>query len=50
GISVSFDIDGFRKHNLANGLDDIGLTLAHTDRIDSFEAKHKETFPWLWVS
>jgi 3-isopropylmalate/(R)-2-methylmalate dehydratase small subunit len=50
GISVSFDIDGFRKHNLANGLDDIGFTLAHTDRIDSFEAKHKETFPWLWVS
>jgi 3-isopropylmalate/(R)-2-methylmalate dehydratase small subunit len=50
GISISFDIDGFRKHNLANGLDDIGLTLAHTDRIDSFEAKHKETFPWLWAS
>jgi len=50
GISVSFEIDGFRKHNLANGLDDIGLTLAHTDKIDSYEATHKEKFPWLWVS
>lgn len=50
GISVSFDIDGFRKHNLANGLDDIGLTLAHTSKIDSYETTHKEKFPWLWVS
>ncbi|MBL4672513.1 MAG: 3-isopropylmalate dehydratase small subunit [Arenicella sp.] len=50
GISVSFDIEGFRKHNLINGLDDIGLTLAQTDRIDTYEAMHKERFPWLWVS
>ena len=50
GIEVSFDIDGFRKHNLLNGLDDIGLTLAHTDKIDAYEMKHKEMFPWLWAS
>jgi 3-isopropylmalate/(R)-2-methylmalate dehydratase small subunit len=50
GINIDFDIDGFRKHNLANGLDDIGLTLAQTDKIDAYEVTHKETFPWLWVS
>jgi len=50
GTEVSFDIDGFRKHNLLNGLDDIGLTLAHTDKIDAYEVKHKEMFPWLWAS
>jgi 3-isopropylmalate/(R)-2-methylmalate dehydratase small subunit len=50
GISVGFDVDGFRKHNLLNGLDDIGLTLAQTDKIDIYEAKHKQTFPWLWAS
>ncbi len=49
GMQVAFELDGFRKHNLLNGLDDIGLTLQHTDRIDQFEAQHKQQFPWLWV-
>ena len=50
GISVSFDIDGFRKNNLLNGLDDIGLTLEHTDKIADYEEGHKKNFPWLWAS
>jgi len=50
GIKVNFDIDGFRKHNLLEGLDDIGLTLAQTDKIDAYEVKHKAMFPWLWAS
>jgi 3-isopropylmalate/(R)-2-methylmalate dehydratase small subunit len=50
GISVGFDIDGFRKNNLSKGLDDIGLTLAQTDKIDTYEEKHKQMFPWLWAS
>ncbi len=50
GIELSFEIDGFRKNNLLEGLDDIGLTLAQTDKIDSYETKHKEMFPWLWAS
>jgi len=33
----SFAIDPFVKHRLLNGLDDIGLTLQHTDDIDTFE-------------
>lgn len=50
GISLSFDIDGFRKNNLLEGLDDIGLTLGQTDKIDAYEEKHKQMFPWLWAS
>ena len=39
GWSRSFEIDGFVKHTLLNGLDAIDLTLQHVDEIDAFEAK-----------
>jgi len=42
-----FEIDAFRKHCLINGLDDIGLTLQHADKIRSFEERHIANFPWL---
>lgn len=42
-----FDIDAFRKHCLLNGLDDIGLTLRHADKIREFEARHLASQPWL---
>ncbi|MUK25379.1 3-isopropylmalate dehydratase small subunit [Aliivibrio fischeri] len=35
----SFEIDEFRRHCLLNGLDNIGLTLQHTDKISEYEAK-----------
>ncbi|MBM3943640.1 MAG: 3-isopropylmalate dehydratase small subunit [SAR202 cluster bacterium] len=38
-VSVSFQIDPFRRECLLNGLDDIGLTLQHDDEIADFEAK-----------
>jgi 3-isopropylmalate/(R)-2-methylmalate dehydratase small subunit len=41
-----FDIDPFRKHCLLNGLDDIGLTLLHEDKLNAYESKHKQEF-WL---
>ena len=37
-LIASFDIDSFRRHALINGLDDIGLTLEHEDKIAAFEA------------
>ena len=37
-ISIPFEIDAARRHNLLNGLDDIGLTLQFEDRIAAFEA------------
>jgi 3-isopropylmalate/(R)-2-methylmalate dehydratase small subunit len=49
GESFPFDIDASRKHSIMNGLDDIGLTLAHADEIRAFEAKHKQAQPWLFA-
>jgi 3-isopropylmalate/(R)-2-methylmalate dehydratase small subunit len=37
GFSATFEIDAFTKHSLLKGLDDIALTLAHTDEIDGYE-------------
>jgi len=48
GTALSFEIDGFRKHCLLKGLDDIGLTLEHADAIREYESKRKETAPWLF--
>ena len=38
-ISIPFDIDAARRHNLLNGLDDIGLTLQFEDKIADYEAR-----------
>lgn len=38
GLAASFDIDPFRKENLVQGLDDIGLTLQNEGAIDAFES------------
>jgi len=46
--TISFDVDSFRKHCLLNGLDDIGLTLQHTDDVKAYEQKRKQTAPWLF--
>ena len=48
GETFRFDIDPFRKHCLLNGLDEIGLTLKHADKIRTFEAKHRGEQPWLF--
>jgi len=48
GESVPFDIDPFKKHCLLNGLDDIGLTLQHTDDIQRYEDNRKQQAPWLF--
>jgi 3-isopropylmalate/(R)-2-methylmalate dehydratase small subunit len=46
--SFRFDIDAFRKHCLLNGLDEIGLTLRHADKIRAFEERRKADQPWLF--
>ena len=46
--SMHFEIDGFRKYCLLNGLDDIGLTLRRADMIRAFEEKRRQTQPWLF--
>ena len=47
GGVIKFDIDPFRKHCLANGLDSIGLTLEKKQSIESFEATTAIARPWL---
>jgi 3-isopropylmalate/(R)-2-methylmalate dehydratase small subunit len=38
GSTVPFELDDFTRWRLLNGLDDIGLTLTHTEDIDAYEA------------
>jgi 3-isopropylmalate/(R)-2-methylmalate dehydratase small subunit len=49
GRAMAFDADPFRKECLINGLDDIGLTLEHADKIRAFEAERLARHPWLDV-
>ena len=48
GDAIAFEVDQFRKHCLLNGLDDIGLTLQDADNIKAYEAKRRESSPWLF--
>ena len=47
--AFSFAVDAFRKHCLVNGLDEIGLTLQHTEKIKQFEQKRRTEQPWLFM-
>ena len=47
GEVISFEVDAFKKHCLLEGLDDIGLTLAHAEAIDTFEASAAQARPWV---
>jgi 3-isopropylmalate/(R)-2-methylmalate dehydratase small subunit len=40
----SFELDEYTRWRLMEGLDDIGLTLRHTDAVEQYEATRK---PWL---
>ncbi|MBV8521705.1 MAG: 3-isopropylmalate dehydratase small subunit [Acetobacteraceae bacterium] len=46
GEEFSFDIDPFRRHLLLEGLDDIGQTLQHASRIESYEAARRVRERW----
>ena len=43
-----FEIDPFSKHCLLNGLDEIGLSLRHAEKIHAFEERRKAAHPWLF--
>jgi 3-isopropylmalate/(R)-2-methylmalate dehydratase small subunit len=45
GGSASFEIDPETKHRLLNGLDDVGLTLAQGDAIESYERDRERPGP-----
>jgi 3-isopropylmalate/(R)-2-methylmalate dehydratase small subunit len=47
GTEFPFEVQAFRKFCLTNGLDDIGLTMRHKDKIAAFEAERLAKKPWL---
>ncbi|HZS66843.1 MAG TPA: 3-isopropylmalate dehydratase small subunit [Burkholderiales bacterium] len=47
-LTMRFEIDPFRKYCLVNGLDEIGLTLRHADKIREFETRRKTQYPWYF--
>lgn len=44
-VREPFELDDYTRWRLMEGLDDIGLTLKHTDAIDGFEAKRPSYKP-----
>jgi 3-isopropylmalate/(R)-2-methylmalate dehydratase small subunit len=44
GLDEVFDMEPFTRWRLMEGLDDIGLTLRHTDAIGEYESRRQ---PWL---
>ena len=47
GVQESFELDDYTRWRLMEGLDDIALTLRHTDDIGEFEQSRK---PWMPVT
>jgi 3-isopropylmalate/(R)-2-methylmalate dehydratase small subunit len=45
GFEEPFAFDNFARHRLLNGLDDIGLTLTHEDKLEAFERSRPEYLP-----
>jgi 3-isopropylmalate/(R)-2-methylmalate dehydratase small subunit len=45
GIDEVFDMEAFTRWRLLQGLDEIGLTLRHTDEIDAFERRRADWLP-----
>ncbi len=48
GDVFKFDVDGFRKRCLSDGLDDIGLTLQHRQDIEAYEQRRRSEALWLF--
>ena len=48
GEAMRFDIDAFRKDCLLHGLDEIGLTLRHADKIRAYEERRRQSEPWIF--
>ena len=48
GRVISFVVDENRRFRLLNGLDDIGLSLQHADKIKAYETERAKRAPWLF--
>jgi 3-isopropylmalate/(R)-2-methylmalate dehydratase small subunit len=48
--SIGFEVDGFRRHCLLQGLDEIDLTLQYVAEIRAYEENRRREAPWLFAS
>src|SRR6266513_555217 len=44
-LDVAFELDDFTQYRLLNGLDDVGLSLRHTDAIEAYESTRPGWLP-----
>lgn len=49
GRVIPFEVDENRRFRLLNGLDDIGLSLQHADKIAAYERERAKRAPWLFA-
>jgi len=45
---IPFELDDFKKMFLLDGIDEVGFTLQHQNKIEDFEKYYKKTVPWLF--
>ena len=45
---IRFELDDFKKKFLLDGIDEVGFTLQHLNKIEDFEKNYKKTVPWLF--
>lgn len=48
GREFAFSVKEGDRQRFLQGLDEIGLSIAHAGEIREFESRHKERFPWLF--
>lgn len=47
GLETDFPLDDFTRYRLVEGLDDIGLSLRHVDKIAEYETRRPSWMPWV---
>ena len=47
---ISFEIDEYRKEQILEGLDEIGLSLKYEEKIKKYELQRKIDAPWVFKS
>ena len=45
---IPFELDDFKKKFLLDGIDEVGFTLQHQNKIEDFEKNYKKNVPWLF--
>ena len=45
---IPFELDDSKKKFLLDGIDEVGFTLQHQNKIEDFEKNYKKTVPWLF--